>query len=141
MHGKEQDLFKGLRTWDDQALGSSEPFKTAGREMLKNVGCMINSCRLLTQKIDRSVNRELLADSKPRVLELASRLKVFQKLCQLVLSPSASNDELLSAVAAAEGHSIKLGPTVAAIAWDCKVSAKIMCLRVRGGGRDAGGRL
>jgi len=123
---KDQELLKCFRTWDDEALGSSEPFKAAGKGMLKHVGCMINSCRLLMKKIGRSVSRELVAHSAARLPELASRLKAFQKLCQLVLSPSASNDELLSAVGAAEGHSITLSPTVAAIAWDCKVSAKIM---------------
>ena len=107
-------------------LGSSEPFEAAGKGMLKHAGHVANSCRLLTQKICRCVSRGLVADSAAQLPELASRLKAFQKLCQLVMSPSASNDELLSAVGAAEGHSITLSPTGAAIAWGCKVSAKIM---------------
>ena len=61
------------------------------------------------------MNLELVAGSAARLPELASRLKAFQKLCQLALPPSASNDELLSAVGAAAGHSITLSPTAAAI--------------------------
>ena len=123
---REQELLQRFRTWDDEALGSSEPFKAAGKGILKQLGCMLNSCRVLTHKIDRSVNQHLLADGAAKLLETASRLKAAQKLCQLVLSTSASNAELLEAVSAAEGHSVILSPTVAAIAWECHVSAKIM---------------
>ena len=115
-----------LRSWDDEALGSSEPFKGAGKGILKQLGCMLNACWVLTHKIDRSVNRHLFTDGAAKLLETASRLKAAQKLCQLVLSTSASNAELLEAVSAAEGHSVILSPTVAAIAWGCHVSAKIM---------------
>ena len=56
---KEQELLQRFRIWDDEALGSSEPFKGAGKGILKQLGCMLSSCRVLTHKIDRSVNRRL----------------------------------------------------------------------------------
>ena len=102
---------------DEKVLGDGTKFQIKLKNHMKAINKTITQVKMCYVRMDRSTNKRSLSEELEVVHHLQLQLDVGLGALRVMTSPSASHNEIVSAIKAAEEAGVKISKTMAIVMW------------------------